>query len=88
MRGKATGNVFSLADAPDIMQDISPVKGLVKVYKSCIDITSNAVKPSMVLKTAVGPTLEPVLRALSRKYSPVSSKFFFVLTFWHTTTIM
>jgi hypothetical protein len=75
IRGKATGNVFSLADAPDIMQDRIQAQGLVKVYKSCIDTTSDTIKPSMVLKSEVTPSLVPVLKKLSRRYSPISSKF-------------
>ena len=74
IRGQARGNVFSLADAPDAMQDRFQAKGLVKVYKSCIDTFSDF-KPTMVLKSEVTPSIGPILRNLSRRYSPVSSMF-------------
>jgi hypothetical protein len=80
IRGKAIGNVFSLADAPDVMQDRIQAQGLVKVYKSCIAAT-DLVNPSMVVKTEVTPSLVPILKKLSRRYSPVSSKFFIILNF-------
>lgn len=73
IRGRATGNFFNFADAEDIMEDRVQVQGLVKVYKSCVDIATDP-KPTMVLKTEVTPSIIPVLKHLSRKYSPVGSK--------------
>ncbi|KAF8344692.1 hypothetical protein F5887DRAFT_1075111 [Amanita rubescens] len=74
IRGNATGNLFSIADAPDVMQARIQAKGLVKVYKSLIDTTSdlNSIKPYMVVKTEAAPSLVPILKKLSRSYSPVS----------------
>jgi hypothetical protein len=74
MRGNATGNLFSIADASDldVLDAGIQAKGLIKVYKALVDTTS--VKPFMVVKSGVEPSLVPILKKLSRSYSPVSSK--------------
>lgn len=74
IRGQATGNVFSLADASDIMHDRIQPQGLVKVYKSYTNIDIDLVKPNLVVKAHVTPTLAPILKTLSRKHSDPSSK--------------
>ncbi|KAK2463875.1 hypothetical protein APHAL10511_004106, partial [Amanita phalloides] len=71
IRGNATGNVFSLADSPDLMPRIIQPQGLVKVFKSCIDISNDQIKPNLVLKTQVTPSLVNILQDLGGKYSPV-----------------
>lgn len=62
-----------MADASDVMPGKIKAEGLVKIYKSCPDDIKE-VKPDMVVKANVTPTLAPVLKAVTRKYSDPSSK--------------
>lgn len=70
-RGRALGNVFNHADAFGSMaNEHMDRKGTVQVYASHTDL-----KPLMTMKHKVTTTLGPILHSLSRRYSPVSSKF-------------
>lgn len=73
-RGRAQGNVFNNADADELIQyNMQPHMGKVQVYVSDVDPT--VTKPKWSLKHKVTSKLKPVLKALSRQYSPISSKF-------------
>jgi hypothetical protein len=77
-RGRALGNVFSHADAGEILSEAGskPIKGVVKIFKSCIDPTHT--KPAFIIKSAVGSKLVPLLLDLATRYSSVSSKSIFL----------
>lgn len=81
IRGQATGNTFSFADDSELMSDRIQAQGLVKVYKSCIDAIGE-VKPNLVVKTDVTASLGPILKKVSKMYSPVSSKSFIKSQFY------
>jgi hypothetical protein len=70
-RGRAYGNVFNHAD-DEMMLGLESRMGKVHVYTARVDPTLT--KPEMVLKHKVTPKLTPILRALTRGYSPVRSK--------------
>lgn len=77
-RGHALGNAFNFADAEDVDMDsaVGPVEGKVLLYFSNqnpadVDFTS---KPSASFKHEVIPTIKPVLKAISGRFSPVKSK--------------
>jgi hypothetical protein len=73
LHGHAYGNVFNHADADEVMQDTAGLwVGRVQVYESHVNPTIT--KPKWSLKHVVTPKLKPVLKALSRQYSPVCSK--------------
>lgn len=74
-RGRALGNVFNHADAFDIM-DYGKLdqKGIVQVYTSHTDS-----KPLMTMKHTMTTTLAPILKSLSRCYSPVSSELLHII---------
>ena len=80
-RGRALGNTFDIADAPDYEMDLDltlAVPGKVYIYDSCShlrDLDPTTVKPYCILKTDVSRTLAPVLTKLACKYSPVRSMF-------------
>ena len=66
--------VFNNADADEIVQyDMQPHMGKVQVYVKHVDPT--ATKPKWSLKHQVTPKLKPILKALSRQYSSICSKF-------------
>jgi hypothetical protein len=83
-RGRAIGNTFNMADAPDYEMDLDltlAVPGKVYIYDSSSelkDLDPITVKPRRILKTDVSRTLAPVLTKLGRKYSPVRGMFNFV----------
>ena len=73
--GCAQGNVFNNADADEVIQhNMQSNMGKVQVYVSHVDPTT--IKPKWSLKHQVTPKLKPVLKALSRHYSPIRSKIF------------
>jgi hypothetical protein len=79
--GRALGNMFNVADAPDYEMDIDvmlSIPGKVYIYESSselVDLDPNTVKPLCVLKTDVSQTIAPVLTKLAHKYSPIHSMF-------------
>lgn len=82
-RGRALGNVFNHADAFDILaNDKVDQKGIVQVYASHTDS-----RPLMTMKHKMTPTLAPILKALSRHYSPISSKIFNIICLISTVMI-
>jgi hypothetical protein len=71
--GRAQGNVFNHADLVEFGHDAQlPLlrQGQVQVYMSF-----NQVKPTMAFKHEVTPTLAPVLKSLTRRYSDFSSEY-------------
>ena len=83
-RGKAYGNVFNFADAEDIAMDNLPVEGKVLLYFSHdnpANINTMDLKPSASFKHKVVPTVKPILKAISGRFSPVKSKFYFTCKF-------
>lgn len=75
LRGRAHGNVFNHADAADLIH-VGPRMGKVYVYQSPRVPDSKSSETS--IKCEVTPQLKPVLKALARRFSPVSSKLFFL----------
>lgn len=73
LRGRAYGNVYNHADA-EMMFNLESRMGKIHIYTTRADPT--LVKPDMVLKHKVTPKLKPILKALSRGYSPVRSKLY------------
>jgi hypothetical protein len=71
LRGRAYGNVYNHADA-ETNFGLESRMGKVHIYTSRVDPT--LAKPEMVLKAKVTPKLKPILKTLSRGYSPVRSK--------------
>ena len=77
--GRALGNVFNNADADDITKSmLGPQFGRVQVFTMHANPTMTM--PHMALKHEVSPRIGPVLKALGRKYSPVRSKSFILLS--------
>ena len=80
-RGRALGNTFNVADAPDYEMDLDltlAISGKVYIYDShsqLADLDPITVKPCRILKTDVSRTFAPVLTKLAHKYSPVLSMF-------------
>jgi hypothetical protein len=73
LRGRAQGNVFNHADGPDQVY-VAPRKGKVYVYQS--PRIPDATNSDTSITCEVTPQLKPVLKALSRRFSPVSSKLY------------
>ena len=79
IQGQALGNIFNNADADDITKlMLGPQIGRVQVFTTHADPTTTM--PHMALKHEVSPRIGPVLKALGRKYSPVRSKSFILLS--------
>ena len=79
IQGRALGNIFNNADADDITKSmLGPQISRVQVFTTHADPTMTM--PHMVLKHEVSPRIGPVLKALGRKYSPVRSKTFILLS--------
>jgi hypothetical protein len=81
LRGRALGNNLNLADAPDILaEQPMPAKGIVKLYLD-LEHQPSSVKPALTFKTEAKPTLGPILKSLSGRFSPVRSECSRFLTF-------
>ena len=76
LRGRAYGNVFNHADGEDETY-AAPCKGKVLIYQSPRDPKNN--KPDTSITSEVTPQLKPVLKKLARRFSPVSSKLYFLI---------
>jgi hypothetical protein len=69
--GRALGNTFNLADAPDYEMDLDislAILGKVYIYDSTsdlMDLDPKTVKPQHILKTDVSRTIAPVLTKLA-----------------------
>jgi len=75
IRGKALGNVLSLADAPEVLSEkVKPVKGEVRIFTSLADPTH--LKPVLVAKINTTTSLIETLNQMRKKYLPIASKFF------------
>ncbi|KAF8800638.1 hypothetical protein BYT27DRAFT_7117155 [Phlegmacium glaucopus] len=76
LHGKAFGNVFNHADAPDTFEtSLGPVKGKVFVYLSHTNPSNfdfKLSKPSCHFQHPVTPTIGPILKVMGRQFSPVS----------------
>jgi hypothetical protein len=75
LRGRAQGNVFNHADGVDQIY-VGPRMGKVFVYQSPRVPDSKNSETS--IKCEVTPQIKPVLKALARRFSPVSSKSYFL----------
>ena len=73
--GQAQGNIFNHADADDISQ--APHKGKVYIHQSPQDPDPKTAETSIT--SEVTPYLKPVLKTLAQRFSPVSSKLFFLI---------
>ena len=73
IRGKASGNVLSHADAPEILeQKIKSVKGEVRLFTSLVDPTN--LKPVLIVKTNIDTNLALVLKQMRKKYLPIEGE--------------
>ena len=72
--GRAHGNVFNHADGPDPVF-VGPHTGKVFIYQS--PQVPEPKKSETSIKCEVTPQTKPVLKALARRDSPVSSKSYF-----------
>ena len=81
-RGHAQGNVFNLADVADVLKQdpgygVAP-KGRVYVYSSPLNPTTlepAKMKPMATVKVTTSQTIAPMLLQVSRRFSPVRSKY-------------
>ena len=75
-RGRAQGNIFNFADAPDLCPDqpLMSNKGKVLLYTTMGD--PETIRPVMSLKHDVSPTIGPVLAKLGKRYTPIDSMLF------------
>lgn len=71
-RGRALGNTLNHADFSDILDTKEIRKGKVYIYTTRSD--PPALKPYMVYKHDVVSHLGPILKSLSRDFSPPRSK--------------
>jgi hypothetical protein len=76
-RGRAHGNVFNFADAPDLPPDqpLLSNKGKVLLYTTMGD--PETTKPAMSLKHEVCSTIGPVLAKLGKRYTPIDRMLFY-----------
>lgn len=73
LRGRAAGNAFNFADAPDFAPpSMTPVMGKLHLYSSRVNPMS--APPDMSLNHEVSPTLAPILQDLGERFSPVRSE--------------
>jgi hypothetical protein len=70
-RGKATGNVFNLADAVNEFEMTLPRTGKVHLYTSLVNPAE--VKPPRVVKIDVKFSMAPILKAIAAKWAPIES---------------
>lgn len=71
-RGRATGNVFNMADtAVEDIEMTVPRTGKVHLYTSLVNPAQN--RPSRVLKINVQFSMGPVLKSIAAKFSPIQS---------------
>jgi hypothetical protein len=83
IRGKATGNIFNVADMPPIKESrhrLPSGMGKVKLYISSanpelLDITK--MHPTMTAEAPISDTIQPVLEALADNFSPVQGMCFY-----------
>lgn len=78
-RGRAQGNVFNFADAMDVRpyHRMAP-RGRVYVYTSPLNPTSlnpDLMNPMASVKVTTSQTIAPILQQVTRKFSPVCSKY-------------
>jgi len=76
LRGRAHGNVFNHADGADPIH-VAPRVGKVYVYQS--PRVPDPKNSETSIKCEVTPQIKPVLKALARRFSPVSSKSYFLI---------
>lgn len=81
-RGHAQGNVFNLADAMDVLAQgpghRMASRGKVYVYTSPLNPTTlvpEEMKPMATVKVVTSETIAPMLQQVSRRFSPVRSKY-------------
>ena len=73
--GWAVGNVLNHADGLDEVY-VAPRKGKVYIYQSPRDPIN---KSETSIPSEVTPQLRPVLKTLARRFSPVSSRSYFLI---------
>ena len=74
IRGKAHGNVLSLADAPEVLGDkLKLPEGEVRVFTSLVDPTD--VKATLVVKATTDTSLIVILKQMRKKYCPMEGKY-------------
>jgi hypothetical protein len=76
LRGRAHGNVFNHADGADPIH-VAPCMG--KVYVNQSPRVPDPKNSETSIKCEVTPQIKPVLKALAQRFSPVSSKSYFLI---------
>ena len=82
LRGRAYGNVFNFADTMDVLDQNRnqgmASRGRVYIYTSPLDLTvldPKQMKPMATVKVTTSQTLAPMLQQVTRRFSPVRSKY-------------
>jgi hypothetical protein len=81
-RGRALGNIFNFADVKEVLTQHpnhgTVSKGRVYVYLSSSNPTSlnpETMNPMATVKVTTSPTIAPILQQVTRRFSPVRSKY-------------
>jgi len=76
IHGRALGNVFNMADADSGDDMAVPRTGKVHLYSSLVNPAD--VKPPCVPTINVHFSMEPILKSIAAKWSPIQSKHLFI----------
>ena len=77
LRGNTLGNTMNTADFDDIVDVLHPISGKVLVYSSNQDpanLSIQTMKPSTFIKHNITSSIQPVLKKVAEKYSPIQSE--------------
>ena len=82
LHGRVQGNIFNLADVKDVLEQ-GPghgvaLRGRVYVFSSPLNPTTldpEVMKPMATIKVVTSKTIVPMLQHVSRRFSPVRSKY-------------
>jgi hypothetical protein len=66
LRGNALGNFFNLGDREDLTLQTPSGRGIIKVHDTLVKDPGDTT-PKMILKTAICPTLGPILKLLGKR---------------------
>ena len=82
LRGRAQGNVFNLADVKYVLEQGHGLemgsRGRVYIYSSSLNPTTldpEEMKPMTTVKVMTSQTIAPLLKQVTRRYSPIRSKY-------------
>jgi hypothetical protein len=80
-RNRALGNTLNIADFDPAVDVLHPMPGKVFVYSSNQDpanLSIQDMKPSAFIKHNVTSSIEPVLKKVAEKYSPIRSELLYI----------